>query len=363
MKITIAGENLKRALGLTEKIVTRNRTLPILNNILLRTENGRLKVSATNLEVGINYFIGAKIDEAGDIAVPARIFYDLLQNINEDKLSLSTKNNILYINSQKHKTQILGLSGQDFPIIPNIKTKSSIRIPAKFLKSGLSAVMDSASNSEARPELSGVHIYTSNGTMYFVATDSFRLAEKKIPVQSDQMIKLILPKSTASEFVRICSEIGGDVDLYIQENQIALQNEDVEVVSRLIDGTYPDYTKIIPNNFKTKIILPKDETEKNVRLAGLFSSHVSDITIKTNTDTMEILAKNSDKGEIEEKTDALVDGEDFEITLNYHYLLDGLKTIVTPNAVLEFTGNGSPLVLKPQQDKPDSVYLIMPLRT
>ncbi|KKS25140.1 MAG: polymerase III, beta subunit protein [Candidatus Yanofskybacteria bacterium GW2011_GWA1_44_21] len=363
MRITVAGENLKKALGLSEKIVNRNTTLPILNNVLLRTENGRLKVSATNLEVGINCFIGSKIDEAGEIAVPAKIFSNLVYNMKDDKLTLTAKNNILHINSQKHKTQILGLSGQDFPIIPKIKSEPVTTLPAKLLKSGLSAVMDAASSSEARPELSGIYIYNANGFVYFVATDSFRLAEKKISLQLKKPIKIILPRPTAGEFIRICSEIEGDVDVYIHENQIAIENDDIEVVSRLIEGSYPDYARIIPENFKTKIILAKEEMENSIRLAGLFSSHVSDITIKARTDNLEVTAKNSDKGEIEEKIGALIDGDDFEITLNYNYLLDGLKTIMTPNVVLEFTGPGSPLVLKPHHDKPDSTYLVMPLRT
>ena len=155
MKITINQKNLLKALAATERIISRNPSLPILNNILLKTENGRLKIAATNLEIGINYYIGAKIDETGEIAVPARIFSDFISNLGEEKITLITKNNILSLSTSKYKTQILGLDPKDFPIIPKIKGDNFSIIPAKVLKNSLTAVFDSVAISEARPELSG----------------------------------------------------------------------------------------------------------------------------------------------------------------------------------------------------------------
>src|SRR3989344_6183716 len=153
MKITINNNNLAKAVSVVEKIVSRNPSLPILNNILLKTENGRLKLTATNLEIGINYFLGAKIDETGEIAVPARIFSDFINNLKEDKITLITKNNTLNINTEKYKSQILGFDPKDFPIIPKINSDNTLTLPAKILKNNLTTVLDSVSVSETRPEL------------------------------------------------------------------------------------------------------------------------------------------------------------------------------------------------------------------
>src|SRR3989344_4737336 len=162
MKTISYTKNLKKAFNAVEKVVSKNTSLPVLNNILIKTENGRLKVSATNLEIGINYLIGTKIDETGEIAVPARITSDFINNVNEEKITLSTKNNILSIDSEHYKTQILGFDPKDFPIIPKIKDEPVASIPAKLLRNTLITVLDSVAVSETRPELAGVYIQVKN---------------------------------------------------------------------------------------------------------------------------------------------------------------------------------------------------------
>lgn len=363
MKIITSQENLKKSLSIVDKIISKNTTLPILNNILLKTENGRLKISATNLEIGINYFIGAKIEEVGDIAVPARIFSDFINNLNEDKIILTTKNNILYINSSTYKTQILGFNPQDFPIIPKIKTDTKYSISAKIIKNSLATVFDSIAISETRPELAGVFMYYKDGKITFVATDSFRLTEKKTDFNSQYRFSVILPRSTVAELIRICGEIEDDVNISVQDNQISISNDDFELISRIIDGNYPDYIKIIPEHFLSKVLIKKGELEKNVRLAGLFSSNISDIKLSIKEDKIEITGKNSDRGQIEINLPCLLKNEPFDISLNFHYFLDGLKVIQTDDVIIEFAGTGSPLILKPNQEKPETLYLIMPLRT
>lgn len=364
MKITISQKNLKKALTLVEKIVSKNTSLPILNNILLKTENGRLKVSATNLEIGINYSIGAKIEEVGQIAVPARIISDFMGNIMDDKILLTTRNNILSINSERHKTQILGFDAKNFPIIPKIKSKPLAIIPIKLLKNSLLTVLDSVAISETRPELAGVFIDFNNDKITFAATDSFRLTEKSVDFKNIiQKQSFILPRNTVVELIRVASELEGDMFFNISDNQVSFSNDDFEMVSRLIDGSYPDYKKIIPEKFISKVLVRKDELDKDIRLAGLFSTNISDIKINCLEDRMIILAKNSDKGEIETFINASLKNQPFEVSLNFHYLLDGLKILDTEKVVIEFTGQGSPLIMRPNDDKKDVVYLIMPLRS
>lgn len=362
MKITINQKNFKKALSLVEKIVSKNTSLPILNNILLKTDNGRLKISATNLEIGVNYIIGAKIEEVGQIAVPARIISDFVGNILDDKISLATKNNILSINSDRYKTQILGFDAKDFPIIPKIKSKALAVIPTKLIKNSLVTVLDSVAVSETRPELAGVLLDFDNEKIIFAATDSFRLTEKKVDFKNIPKQSFIIPRNTIVELIRITGELEGDLIVNIGDNQISFSNEDFEMVSRIVDGNYPDYKKVIPEKCLSRVLVNRNELDKTIRLAGLFSTNISDVKINCLDGKIAVLAKNSDKGEIETIVDASLKNQPFEVSLNFHYLLDGLKIFDTEKVILEFTGQGSPLVIRPNDDKKDLVYLIMPLR-
>ena len=362
MNIIINQKNFKKALGTVEKIVSRNPSLPILNNVLLKSENGRLKISATNLEIGINYYIGAKIEEPGEIAIPARILSDFINNLEEEKTSLVTKGNVLYISSNKYKTQILGFDTKEFPIIPKIKENLVSKISAISLKNALIATFDSMALSETRPELAGVYLKLNEKAATFASTDSFRLTEKIIGSKTRMQTNFILPRNTAAELVRVIGDLDTDIDIYSKDNQISFISEDFEVISRLVDGNYPDYKKVIPEKFLSKVLVGKDDLEKNTRLAGLFSSNIADIKITCTEDKITMNSKNSDKGEIQVAVESLLKNEPFEISLNYQYLLDGIKKISTDKVLIEFTGIGSPLVLRPADEKRDLVYLIMPFR-
>lgn len=362
MKITTNQKNLAKAVSFVEKVVSRNPSLPILNNILLKTENGRLKVSATNLEVGINYFLGAKIEETGEITVPARIFYDFVSNLNEEKITLTSKNNILNINTDKYKTQILGFDPKEFPIIPKIKSEPFSVIPVKILKNCLSVVLDSIAVSETRPELSGLNIQFTNKQIIFASTDSFRLTEKSVDIKHKQNTSFILPRNTVVELIRLLGDVGNDIEVRYADNQVSFSNDDFEIISRLIDGSYPDYKKVIPDKYISRLLVKKNDLEKNVRLAGLFSSTIADIKLSCTEKAISITAKNSNKGEIQVTGDVLLKNEPFDISLNYNYILDGLKIIPTEHVVIEYTGQGSPLVIRPEYNTNDLIYLIMPLR-
>jgi DNA polymerase-3 subunit beta len=363
MKLTINHKNFKKALSLVERVVSKNPSLPILSNVLLKTDNGRFKISATNLEIGINCLIGCKIDEVGEIAVPARVLSDFINNISEDKVVINTKNNILFINSDKYKTQILGFDSKDFPIIPKLKNNPISVIDSKILKNMFFSVSDSMALSETRPELAGVYMELNEKKMTFAATDSFRLAEINVNTKNNNnKYNAIIPRNTVMEMLKIAGEIDGDIEIKIDDNQISFYNDDFELVSRLIDGNYPDYKKVIPNKFLSKVLVQKDDFEKDIRLAGLFSSNIADVKLICSKDIMSIKSKNSEKGEIETIVPILLKNDPFEISVNYHYLLDGLKIMNSNKVIIEFNGNSNPLVLKPD-DNEDLIYLIMPLRS
>ncbi len=362
MKITTSQKNLKQGLSFVDKVISKNSSLPILGNILLKTENGRLKLSATNLEIGINYFMGVKIEEPGEIAVPARIFSDFIGSISEDKLTLITKGNTLNINYDKYKAQILAYNPKDFPIIPKIKSLPILSIPAKVLYNSIFSVIDSVSLSETRPELTGILVQFSDNKASFASTDSFRLSEKNVELKSKANLSFILPRPTATELLRVSGDVDGDIQIKYENNQIAFSNEDIEIVSRVIDGNYPDYKKVIPEKWISKVLIKKEDLDKKTRLAGLFSSNISDIKMHSDDKNVTLLARNSDKGEIMVSVDCVLKNEPFDISLNYHYLLDGLKIISTEYVIIEYTGPGSPLIIRPEGDTKSLTYLIMPLR-
>jgi len=361
MKITVQHQNFKKAINLVERVVSRNVSLPILNNILLKTENGRLKIVATNLEIGITCTIGSKVEIVGEIAVPGRVLSNLVNTTPEGTLTLSKKNNTLHVVSETYRTNILGSDAKDFPIIPKIKTNPIASIPSQILRSILASTTDSIATSESRPELAGLAVSFSDKNITFAATDSFRLVEKKIENQNTNQHSVIIPRNTVMELARLTSDTDSSFDVRINDNQISFSNEDMEIVSRLVEGTYPDYTKVIPDKVVTRVLVKKQDLEKNVRLAGLFSSNISDVNIKCEDSYLTISAKNTERGDVQAKTEAIIKNEPFELSLNFNYLLDGLKIIPTEKAVIEFTGQGSPLLIKPDNET-KLVYLIMPLR-
>lgn len=360
MIITISQRKLKEALAVAEKIVSRNLALPILQNIVLKTENGRVKISSTNLEIGVNFWIGAKIEAEGDIAIPARIFSDFINNTVSEKITVHTKENVAAINAENYRTKIIGFSTKDFPIIPKNKSKAFASMPAAGLKKLLEAVIESASLSETRPELAGVFVKFSPGQVEGAATDSFRLAEKRASYDGQAEQSMIIPKATAQELMRALNE-EGEVNISTSENQIFFTNDDLEIVSRLIDGHYPDYKKVIPDKYLSQAVVSKEELEKSVRLASIFTSHLADIQLQADKEGLKILAKNADKGEVVLSVKGAVKGDPFQISVNFRYLLDGLKQIDTARVEIDFTGEGSPFVIHPDGEKVFT-YLIMPLR-
>lgn len=361
MDIIINQKKIQTALRSVERLVSKNISLPILNAVLLKTNGGRLRLSATNLEVGINYWIGAKINKPGEIAVPVRIFSDFINNIYDEKVSISVNKNIIYINSDNYQTQILGMETKEFPIIPKAQSEINFKINSSDLRNGLMGVLEAASLSETRPEISGVFVNIAKNKAEFAATDSFRLAEKIIELNSGINKSFIIPRSTAIELVRLSENINEDLSLAISDNQIFILGNDFEFISRLIDGRYPEYKKVIPDKYISLAKINKDTLEKNIRMASIFSSSISDVKLKADKNSLQISAQNNDRGEIMANIPCLVKDIPFEVAINYHYLLDGLKLIPSENIIINFSGDGSPLVLRGEEVK-DQTYVIMPLK-
>ncbi len=362
MDIVVHQGNLQKALALIERVAAKNAALPILSNVLLKTEGGRLKLSATNLEVGITATIGAKVQKDGQIAVPGRIIADLARAARADTVSLSVKQNVLSFDSGSYHTAVLCFDAGEYPIIPRVEDATAFSVGAREFADLLGSVIDSIASSDARPEIAGALVRFQTNGLTVAATDGFRLVERSIPAKYANEATVIIPRSTVIELIRTLSDAEGDLIIKLTDNQAAFTHDEFEIISRLIDGRYPDYRKLIPDRFLSKALVRRDELVDAVKVASLFSSSISDIKLECDEGNIKISGKNSGKGEGQAAAEVKLKGEPFDISLNYHYLLDGLKIMPGETVVAEFTGKGSPFVVRPGDGQAGFVYLVMPLR-
>ena len=367
-------ENLKKKLDNALRIIKYNSTLPILNNFLLSTEKGMLKISSTDLEIGFTSLISSKILKDGSITVPAQLLSQFINNLPNKNINFEVKDFKLYLNCDNIKASINGLNAEDFPIIPKVKNDSVLTINSKIFKNSLSCVINSSAISDARPEISSIYIKINPDQLKFIATDSFRLAHKtifvlsgdnkeKIKINFEKSRNIILPLRTAGELTRILGEQDNDVKIMIDQNQILFDFDDTQLISRLVEGNYPDYEAIIPKSSETKCYLNKNDLEESIKLSGCFSSKLNDITIKTNSEKsqIEIFSNNVEYGNHHAKINSEIKGKDVSIVFNWHYFLDGLKNINEDELILEFNGDQKPAVIKSAKNN-DFFYILMPIR-
>lgn len=373
MIATCLKENLKENLDNALRIVKYNSTLPILNNILITTDKGRLRISSTDLEIGFSSWISSKIEKEGSITVPAQLLSQFVNNLPNKQITLEEKDLKLYLNCDNIKASINGLSADDFPIIPKLNNSSVLNINSKILKAVLSSVINSSALSDSRPEISGVYIKIEPDQVKFIATDSFRLAhktlflseemKKKVKINVSKLQNIILPLRTVNEIIRILGDRDGNVEITIDQNQIKFEFDDIYLVSRLVEGSYPDYEAIIPKSFETKCYVSRNDLEEVVKLAGCFSSRLNDIILKTNSEKsyLEVSSNHIEFGNHEARINSEVKGKDVNIVFNWRYVLDGLKNLNEDDIIFEFNGDQKPAMIKPVKET-DFFYVLMPIK-
>lgn len=365
MKLSCLQENLNKGLSVVSRLVATRGTLEILSHILLETQEGRLKLSATNLEIGINYKIGAKIDQEGSITVPARLFSEFISQLPTGKIDISVDDLTLKSKIGSFESNIKGLSAEEFPLIPKIKDKKIFSIPANQLKEAINSVSFASAPDEARPVLAGIYLKATKGKMILAATDSYRLAERKIDLKTKETkeVEAIIPARGLMELARILEDSNKEVDVYLDETQVMFETEDLEFTSRLVEGKFPDYEQIVPTGFETKAILEKSDFLNVLKVVALFSrEQAGSITLAIKkSGKVELVSSGSQLGESNASANAEVEGKDVEIVFNSKYLLDVLNVIVDGKVALEVTGKLNPGVLKKEGEK-NSLYVIMPLR-
>lgn len=365
MKLSCLQENLSKGVSVVSRLVSTRGTLEILSHILLKTEDGRLKLSATNLEVGINYKIGAKIDEDGAITVPARLFSELISQLPHGKIDLSVEDTTLKTKIEQFESSIKGLSDEEFPLIPKIKDKKLVSIPEKQLKDAINSVAFAAALDESRPVLSGIYLKTEKDKLILVATDSYRLAEKVIKLKGANLPvkEAIVPAKSLIELTRTLDSPDKEATIYLDDTQIMVETDEVEFTSRLIEGKFPDYQNIIPSSYETKASAASDELLNIIKVTSLFSREAAgSVTLVVDPKgKIEAISAGSQYGESNAACKATVEGKDTEIVFNSRYILDVLNHLSGGNVSFESSGKLNAGVIK-KEDDPNYLYLIMPLR-
>lgn len=367
MKFICTQENLNAGIDLVSRLPSRSVGLPILSNILLEVKGGNLIVSSTNLEIGIKTEIRGKSESEGAFTVDAKVFADYINILPKGNVEIELVKNQLSVTCENFHTKIRGQAADEFPIIPQIEGNGKISIKAIELKRALAQTTFATSFDEMRPEINGVLFKIDKKELLMVATDSYRLAEKKASLEESVDLKeVIIPLKTLQEVERVVSSINESdiVDIYFDENQIMLTSGSIILVSRLIEGNFPNYQQIIPNNFSTKAIVKSDELIQATRAASLFArSGINDVHLSFNASkgVVNIKTTNAQLGEQETSLEGVIKGDTLSITFNYKYLLDGLQALASDDVVLELSSQTTPAVLRSEGDV-SFLYLIMPIK-
>lgn len=373
MRFISLQENLKRALNIVGHITSKNINLPILNNILIKSVDGNIEFVSTNLEIGITHQLRGKIEADGEFTVDAKLIGEYVNLLSGgEKVKVEVKDDELKVECGNYKTKIKGESAKDFPLIPSVPRTGFYSCKSGELRKALNSVVFAVSNSENRIELTGVLFSFEKEKLSLAATDSYRLAERQLEVKASDISgeqKIIIPAKTIQELLRVLnnlegSELGDDQELkfYLSENQILFTVDSVELISRLINGHYPDYKQIIPTKSHTDVLVERAELVRAVKAAALFSkTGINDITLLFSKNKVLVSSFSGTSGESQIELEAAVMGEDNEVTINYRYLLDGLNNIEGGQVRLGVLNNTTPCVLRPEKDN-SYLYIVMPIR-
>ncbi len=374
MKVTVLQENLARGLSVVSRAVSPRSTLPVLSNILIATDEGRLRLSATNLELGITCWIAARIDEEGSTTVPSRTFSDLVSSMPSDQvqLTLDVKTQNLHVKGGASNNDIKCIDAQEFPPLPTPEMKDAVQLNVADFKEMIHQVAFAASTDEARPVLMGVLMNVEKDKVTMAAADGFRLSVRKAHLSQavSQPINIIIPARALNELARVASDGEEPIYMVVPKNrgQVLFRVKDVEVVSQLIDGTFPDYHQIIPRNYKSRTLVSTASLLKACKQAEIFAregSNVARLDIKESKGEMqpsevEISATSEETGKNETIVEATVDGGSVLIAFNVKFLREALEVIKTPNVALETSAANAPGVVKPVGDD-NFLHVIMPM--
>lgn len=361
MHIISDTKKLKQVLEIVSKVSTKHITLPVLQCVLLEAKGDTLVIKATNLEIGIEGKVDVKVEEEGVIAVPATILLQTVNLITQANTTLYVEEGVLCVESKSSKTEIKSIPAADFPNIPHVQG-TPLTLQGSLFTLGIKTTAFTASQSSIKPELGSIYIYQKKEhSLTFVATDSFRLMEKTVPQKNLVLNESILiPYKNALELARVAEDAIGDISLYVNENQCALQVGDIYITSRLVSGSFPDYEQIIPKEYKTNITLLTNDLAQALKKTSIFLNKFMQLTLTLSGGTCTLSAQSGESGATTESVDATVEGEEITLNFNQRYINEVVPHIQDDSVLLKCAGVGRPMVIENVHDK-SLRYLVMPM--
>lgn len=366
MNIECRTNQIINILEKSSRATGKNLSLPVLSCIYLDADktSNVLNIKATNLDIGVDFKIKVKCLEGGKTAVPASTFLSFLSSINpESDLKISLNGGNLSISSKTNSSVIKCLPHDDFPNIPVVVSDKETEISSKEFINGIKSVWYSASSSTIKPELASVYITPGEQELIFVSTDSFRLAEKKVYYKNPTNFPpILIPHKNIPDMIKILDGYNGDIKLSFEKNQISFSFDNGTLVSRIIDGSFPDYKQIIPKSSQTELTVLKNDLVSTIRSAQVFSDAFSQIRFKVDPKEkrFSVMTKNNDVGEYTEEIGGKITGEPIEISFNYKYIIDAMQSIDSQSLCLSLSGSGKPMIIKGASDK-SFTYVVMPM--
>jgi DNA polymerase-3 subunit beta len=353
MKLQVTQENLNKALSSVARVANGRGTLSILANVLIKTSKNRLSLSATNLDIAITHYIGAKVSEEGSITVPARLMQDFVSSLPEGIIELELDETKLHVSTEQYKSIVNGVVADDFPVMPAMTDGVNWKVDGVMFKKALQQVVFAASNDETRPVLTGVLLKTTDGRLYMAGTDSYRLAEKDLGPQSNEI-----------NLLRVIGDDVGEIKVKHDDQQVLFVVGDVELVTRQLDGNYPDYKKLIPSSFSTEASLKRADLINVTKVSSLFARESAGsvtLTIEEKSQELSIKSVASQLGENTATAKAKVKGSG-SITLNSRYLLDALNVMSSEDIKFSFNGKLEPTMLNDPKNE-GYKHIVMPLKS
>lgn len=368
MKLVLLKNNLKNGLDLVGRAIGSNLNLPVLGSVLIRANGSQIQLSATNLELAIVRDVFGKVIEEGSVVIPYSTISSIVNNVASERVHLEkTKQGNLEFKTDNYTATIQGLDEKEFPIMPKIEKKDGgIEIDTPALRDSLTKVVIAGEATDLRPEIAGVLFVGESSSLKLAATDSFRLAEAKIlgnqvRTKNKESFEVTVPIKTSQELIKIIDD-EDTITMHVENNQVLFETESTSLISRLIEGSFPDYSSIVPKDIDTKVIIKKEELINALKLSSSFASKTNDVRVRIkDKKIIEIYSSDSAVGENNYLIPAKIDGPVVESIFNWKYLLDGVRAIVGKEIMLGLNGSDKPALLKDTGD--DSYfYILMPIK-
>ena len=362
MKIKVNQRKLAKHINIAQKGISTRTTLQILDSLLLETEKDKLKITGTDLELSIETYLDCEILEEGSIVINSRIFGDIIKKLPDAMVSIEVENNNVNIVCENSEFNITGNPGEDYPDLPIIMKKNSFTMPTDILKAVVKQTVFATTQDESRPSLTGVLVELKKDTISFVALDGYRLALKKLPIESNLDTKMIIPGLSLNELNKILDDTEDDIDISISTGYVIFDIGDTIVYSRLLEGQYFNYKDIIRDEHDTNILLNKREFQDSLERASLLAREDKANLVKLSIeDNMVSIKSNTEIGNVFEEIESQQEGENLNIAFNSRYILEGIRVIESENIRLNFMGSLNPCIIEGVDD-PNYTYLVLPVR-